>query len=62
MRGVSKGVVRGLIGVSLVMVLAVPAQARPGDGSWLEEGRGRIIKVIKKIVKSLGDGLIDPRP
>lgn len=61
MRGVSK-VVRGVIGVSLVVMLAVPAQARPGDGSWLEEGRGRIVKVIKKIVKSLGDGLIDPRP
>ena len=57
-----RGVSRGLVGLSLVVMLAVPAQARPGDGSWLEEGRGRIIKIIKKIVKTFGDGLVDPRP
>jgi hypothetical protein len=58
-----RGVSRGLVGLSLVVMLAVPAQARPGDGSWLEEGRGRIIKIIKKIVvKAFGDGLTDPKP
>lgn len=56
-----RGVSRGLVGLSLVVMLAVPAQARPGDGSWLEPGR--VIKIIKKIVvKTFGDGLTDPRP
>jgi hypothetical protein len=62
MRSVSKSFARAVVAVSIVMSLAVPAEARPGDGSWLEKG-SKIIKIIKKIViRGLGDGLTDPRP
>ena len=63
MRGVSK-VARGVLAVSIVLVLAVPAQAKPRDGGrWFDRAIDPIVKVIKKFVmKSTGDGLIDPRP
>jgi hypothetical protein len=64
MRGVSKNLVRGVVAVSIVMSLAVPAQAKPRDGGrWFERKIDPIVKVIKKlVVRTLGDGLIDPRP
>ena len=63
MRGVSKAVARGVLAVSIVMVLAVPAQAKPqGGGRWFERKIDPIVKVLKKLMTSLGDGLVDPRP
>jgi hypothetical protein len=63
MRDVSKSVVRVLAG-SIVLLLAMPAQAKSRDGGrWFERKLDPIVKVIKKLVfKSTGDGLIDPRP
>jgi hypothetical protein len=62
MRSVSKVVARGVLATSMVLVLAVPAQAKPRDGGkWFE--RIPIVKIIKKLViKSMGDGLGDPWP
>jgi hypothetical protein len=63
MRGVSKSVARGVLALSIVFVLAVPAQARPRDGGrWFERKIDPIVKIVKKLMTSLGDGLIDPRP
>lgn len=63
MRGFANGVVRGVVGVSLLVMLAVPAQAKPGDGTWFSKRRAEIVKLLKKVgVVTLGDGLIDPRP
>ena len=64
MLGVSKTVVRGVLAVSIVMVLSVPAQAKPRDGGrWFERTVDPIVRTIKKlVVKTLGDGLVDPRP
>jgi len=63
MRGISKAVARGVLAVSIVLVLAMPAQAKPRDGGrWFERKIDPIVKVIKKLVTRLGDGLTDPRP
>jgi hypothetical protein len=64
MRSVSKVMGRGVLAVAIVMVLAVPAQAMPRDGGrWFERKLDPIVKVIKKVVlRTLGDGLSDPRP
>lgn len=64
MRGVSKAVARGVLAGAIVMVLAVPAQAKPRDGGrWFERKIDPIVKIIKKLVmKSTGDGLGDPWP
>ena len=64
MRGVSKAVARGVLAVSIVLVLAVPAQAKPREGGrWFERKIEPIVKIVKKlIVKSMGDGLSDPWP
>jgi hypothetical protein len=64
MRGVSKVMGRGVLAVAIMMVLAVPAQAKPRDGGrWFERKVDPIVKVIKKfVVRTLGDGLTDPRP
>jgi hypothetical protein len=62
MRGVSHAVCRGVFAVSIVMALAVPAQAKPRDGGrWFERRLDPIVKIVKKLT-SLGDGLVDPRP
>jgi hypothetical protein len=63
MRGVSKAVARGVLAVSVVLVLSVPAQAKPRDGGrWFERRIDPIVKIVKKLMTSLGDGLVDPRP
>jgi hypothetical protein len=64
MRGVSKAVARGVLAGSIVMALAVPAQAKPRDGGgWFERRFDPIVKIVKKLVlKSTGDGLGDPWP
>ena len=63
MRGVSKAVARGVLAMSIVLVLAVPAQAKPRDGGrWFERKIDPIVKIVKKLMTSLGDGLSDPWP
>ena len=64
MRGFSKAVGRGVLAVSIVVALAVPAQAKPRDGGrWFERRLDPIVKIVKKLVmKSMGDGLSDPWP
>lgn len=64
MRGVSKAVGRGVLAVSIVLLLAVPAQAKPRDGgTWFQRKLDPIVKIVKKLVmKSMGDGLGDPWP
>jgi len=62
MRIVSK-VGRGVLAVSIVFALAVPAQAKPRDGGRWFDRLDPIVKIVKKLVmKSMGDGLSDPWP
>ncbi|MFL6247313.1 MAG: hypothetical protein ACJ74H_14875 [Thermoanaerobaculia bacterium] len=62
----SRFVARGVVAVSIVTLLAVPAQAKPRDGGrWFEKRVDPIVKVLKRLlgsIKSEGDGLTDPRP
>jgi len=65
MRGVSKGVARGVVAGSIVMLLAVSVEAKPREnGRWFERRTDPIVKVLKKLfgIGSQGDGLTDPRP
>lgn len=64
MRSIFNGLARGVFIGSIVLALAVPADARPAprDGGWLRE-RTPILKIIKKFaVKVCGDLLTDPKP
>ncbi len=60
MRRVSNAVARGVVVVSVIFALAVPAEARGLDDGW-SAIKGRFAK-IAKVIKSFGDGLSDPRP
>jgi hypothetical protein len=41
----------------------MPAQAKPRDaGRWFERKIDPIMKIVKKVMTRLGDGLSDPRP
>jgi hypothetical protein len=65
MRRIFNGLGRALVVVSVLVALAVPAEARqaPSEGSWYREPIVRIVKMIKKFaVKTFGDGLTDPKP
>jgi hypothetical protein len=61
---------RGVLAVAVVMVLAVPAQARTNNeqATWSAAGREHIAKIVrmakkvKGVIRTFGDGLIDPRP
>ncbi|MFL6247315.1 MAG: hypothetical protein ACJ74H_14885 [Thermoanaerobaculia bacterium] len=61
-----RGVSRLMVAVSIVTLLAVPAEAKPRDGGrWFEKRVDPIVKVLKRLLGSItseGDGLIDPRP
>ena len=62
MRSVSK-VSRGVLAMSVVVALGVPAQAKPRDGGRWFDRLDPIVKIIKKFVmRSTGDGLSDPWP
>lgn len=55
--------VRGVAAVAVILALAGSALAAPADSRERERGRDRgIHKVIKKIVRVLGDGLTIPKP
>ena len=64
MRRVSSSVGRGVVALTVVLVLAGSAQAAP-TREWAGVGRepSPIVKMIKKlIVRVFGDGLTDPWP
>lgn len=63
MRRVFNSSVRGVAAVAVILALAGSAVALPRDGE--KRGRTRdegIVKMVKRIVRSLGDGLIVPLP
>jgi hypothetical protein len=66
MRRVFNGFGRTLVVVSVLVALAIPAEARTqgGEGKWFTDNPiTRVVKIIKKIaVRTFGDGLIDPKP
>lgn len=49
---------------AVVLMLMVPVHAKPReDRPWFERPLDPIVKMAKKVVvKTLGDGLVDPRP
>jgi hypothetical protein len=61
---------RGVLTVAVVMVLAMPAQARTNNEQpvWSAVGReqiAKIVRIVKKVkgaIRTFGDGLTDPRP
>ncbi|HWS72694.1 MAG TPA: hypothetical protein VN605_11295 [Thermoanaerobaculia bacterium] len=65
MRPITKIVARSVLVLLAVLALAVPdagAVTRDGGDPELGAPRPRIIRIVKKIVKSLGDLLSDPKP
>jgi len=65
MRQITKVLARRVFVAAIVVTLAVPyagAVTRDGGAPGLGGPRPRIIKIVKKIVKSLGDLLSDPKP
>ena len=60
MRGRFNQVGRGVVALMVVASLAMPSLAKPAE----KERRppSKIVKMIQQVVKSLGDGLIIPRP
>lgn len=63
MRRVFNSSVRGVAAVAVILALAGSASAVTREGR--QQGRNHepgIMKVIKKIVRALGDGLIIPIP
>ena len=65
MRGALNVVARGVVTGSIVLALAMPAEAREREGGrWFERRFEPVVKVLKKMfnIRSEGDGLSDPRP
>ena len=63
MRRVFNSSVRGVAAVAVILALAGSASAVQREGR--QQGRNRepfVMKVIKKIVRALGDGLTVPLP
>lgn len=66
MRRVFNSSVRGVAAVVVIFMLAGSAFAVPREGR--EQGRGResgfvkTVKMVKKVVRALGDGLTIPWP
>lgn len=58
---------KAAVALVLVMSLSLPAQAARNfgdrrDRSWVDFQRDRIVKVVKRVVKSFGDGITIPTP
>jgi len=65
MRRPGYAVARSVSAVVLVVLFAVSVSARPRDERPVREPRMKrepIVKVVKRIIKSLGDGLTTPTP
>jgi len=63
MRRSGYAVARAVSAVVLVVVFAVNVSARPREERPIREPRDKrepIVKVVKRIIKSLGDGLTIP--
>lgn len=61
MRRVFNSSVRGVVAVAMILALAGSAVAASRE----DRDRGRepgIVKVVKKLIRALGDGLTIPRP
>ena len=55
----------GLAVLSVVLLLSVQVSARPREERPIREPREKrdpIVKIVKKIIRSLGDGIITPTP
>jgi hypothetical protein len=65
MRRVFNSSVRSVAAIAVIFMLAGSAFAVPREGREPARGRGHepgIVKIVKKIVRALGDGLIIPIP
>ena len=62
MRGVFNSCVRSVAAVAVMVVLASGVSAEPRNPRGPREKGNPIVKTVKKIIKSLGDGLTIPKP
>ena len=64
MRSVSKGLVRGLAMIAVMVMLASPMQAASSDdATWIGKNRERIVKFLKMLgARTFSDLLVDPIP
>lgn len=64
MRRMSRAVVRGFAAVILLVVFSTSIVARPREERPREprEKSDPIVKIIKRVIRSLGDGLVTPTP
>ncbi|HEX8407612.1 MAG TPA: hypothetical protein VF883_02025 [Thermoanaerobaculia bacterium] len=53
---------RGLAAVAMMVVLGSGVSAEPRNPRGPREKGNPIVKVVKKVIKSLGDGLTVPLP
>jgi hypothetical protein len=61
---------RGVLAMAVVLMLAVPAQARTNneEAVWKAAAReqvAQLVKIVKKmkgVIRTFGDGLTDPKP
>lgn len=62
MRRVFNSSVRGVAAVAVMVALSTSVLAAPPDERARDRGRerDRIVKIIKKVVRALGDGLTVP--
>jgi hypothetical protein len=60
MRRVFSSLVRGVVSVSVILALSASVAAAQRDDRGPREGP--ITRIVKKIIKSLGDGLVIPLP
>ena len=63
MRGVFKSSVRSVAAVAVILAVSVSVAAAPREKVDRERSRKTsIVKVVKRIIQSLGDGLTVPLP
>ena len=58
---------RSAVTLWLALMLSLPVHAARNfedrrDRSWFEDQHERIVKIVKRVVKSLGDGITIPTP
>ena len=62
MRRVFKSSARGVLAVAVIGMLSASAVAAPRENVDRERGRSVVVKVVKRIIRALGDGLTIPKP
>ena len=63
MRRVFNSSVRGVAAIAVILALSASAIAAPREKFDRERGRGTsIVKVVKRVIQALGDGLTIPWP